>query len=147
LGWQHCLRFGRLRVTQNLSDACAPSAPSHGKQASQSARDLALNVPRFTKTRLSDPHFGYSRLSLRKRKLSRALRDVGKVAGADVFGVEGKGVGSHCTYSCAKNPSKKTLYCAQNLENKGSEFFSPSRSMVLGQLQAKYSEHWSYSDC
>jgi hypothetical protein len=36
-----------------------------------------------------------------------------------------------------RSPSKKTLILAQNIENKGSEFFLPARSMVLKVVRGK----------
>jgi len=42
-----------------------------------------------------------------------------------------------CTNFGAILSSKKTLYSAQNIENKGSEFFLPSRSMVLKVVTGK----------
>src|SRR5271165_6203582 len=44
--------------------------------------------------------------------------------------------------SIARTASKKTLYSAQNLENKRSEFFLPSRSMVLKVVTGKILETW-----
>ena len=44
---------------------------------------------------------------------------------------------SACTHSGAAFPSKKSPSSAQNLENKGSEFFLPSRSMVLKVVTGK----------
>jgi len=45
--------------------------------------------------------------------------------------------GRDCTYSGAGFTSKKTLISAQNIENKGSKFFLPSRSMVLKVVTGK----------
>jgi len=45
-----------------------------------------------------------------------------------------------CTNSGAEKPSKKTLVFAQNLENKGSEFFRPARSMLLKVVRGKILE-------
>jgi len=42
-----------------------------------------------------------------------------------------------CTYIGAKSPQKKTLNFPQNLENKGSEFFLPARTMVLKVVTGK----------
>jgi hypothetical protein len=53
----------------------------------------------------------------------------------------------HCTYSGAKFASKKTLILAQNLENKGPEFFLPPRSMVLKVVTGKILETLELSGC
>ena len=45
-----------------------------------------------------------------------------------------------CTHSGAVSPSKNSLSFAQNLENKGPEFFLPPRSMVLKVLAGKILE-------
>jgi len=42
-----------------------------------------------------------------------------------------------CTYSGAEFHSKKSLISAQNIENKGPEFFLPPRSMVLKVVRGK----------
>jgi hypothetical protein len=42
-----------------------------------------------------------------------------------------------CTYSGAEFLAKKSLSSAQNLENKGSDFFLPCRSMVLKVVTGK----------
>jgi hypothetical protein len=42
-----------------------------------------------------------------------------------------------CTYFGAEKHSKKRSLLAQNLENKGLEFFLPSRSMVLKVVTGK----------
>src|ERR1700678_454761 len=51
-----------------------------------------------------------------------------------------RGLAAICTYSGAVFPSKKKLIFAQNLENKGSEFFLPPRSMVLKVVRGKILE-------
>jgi len=51
-----------------------------------------------------------------------------------------RGLAAICTYSGAVFPSKKTLIFAQNLENKGVEFFLPRRSMVLKVVRGKILE-------
>ena len=45
-----------------------------------------------------------------------------------------------CTYSGAQITSKNALVFAQNLENKGPEFFLPRRSMVLKVVRGKILE-------
>src|SRR5271169_335124 len=52
----------------------------------------------------------------------------------------GPGFRPACTLSGAVFPSKKTLNSPQNLENKGSEFLVPPRSMVLKVVRGKIFE-------
>jgi hypothetical protein len=47
------------------------------------------------------------------------------------------GLFADCTYSGAEFLSKKSLNSAQNLENKGPDFFLPCRSMVLKVVTGK----------
>jgi hypothetical protein len=54
---------------------------------------------------------------------------------AGLIGIAGGG--RDCTYSGAVFPSKKLSLFTQNLENKGSEIFLPSRSMVLKVVTGK----------
>ena len=59
------------------------------------------------------------------------------MAGCDARDVQRAHPHFVCTHFGAEVPSKKTLSSAQNIENKGSDFFLPSRSMVLKVVTGK----------